>query len=92
MTATEGAVSVDTATGLVSVFDEGGAYDGWVHLTAPSDDSVGLDSILAAVAREGEPLAGVEDAWENLSACLAFYEAAASGTVVKPAHLAERNI
>ena len=89
---TEGAVSVDTATGLVSVFDEGGAYDGWVHVTAPSDDSVGLDSILAAVAREGEPLAAVEDAWENLSACLAFYEAAASGSVVKPAHLAERNI
>jgi hypothetical protein len=31
-------------------------------------------------------LATVEDAWENLSVALAFYEAAATGSVVRPAH------
>lgn len=89
---TKGAVSHDTATGLLSVLDTDGEYDGWVHLAAPSDEAVGVDAILAAVTREGEPIAGVEDAWENLSACLAFYEAAASGAVVRPAHLSERSI
>lgn len=91
ITGTEGALSIDTATGLISLFEVNGEHDGWVQIAAPSDDSVGVGSILAAVTRDGEPLAGVEDAWENLSACVAFYEAAASGSVAKPAHLPERN-
>ena len=89
---TSGAVAVDTASGLISIFDAENEYDGWIHVAAPSDDSVGIESILAAVAGEGDPIAGVEDAWENLSACLAFYEASASGSVVEPAHLRERSL
>jgi predicted dehydrogenase len=53
----------------------------------PSDDAVGIDTILKAIATNGDSLATVEDAWENFAVCLAFYEAAATGTVVKPEHL-----
>lgn len=88
---TEGALAIDTTTGLISLFEKNGPFDGWVQVQAPSDDSTGVDAILAAVRREGAPLATVEDAWENLSACLAFYEASATGTAVQPAHLSERS-
>jgi predicted dehydrogenase len=85
----EGAIALDTATGFVSVFEAGNAAGGWQHFQSPSDHTVGLDSIIAAATGAGA-LATVEDAWENLSATVAFYEAAASGSPVAPQHLGAR--
>ena len=86
---TEGAIALDTSTGLVSVLETAGPVTGWHHFTSPSDHTVGLDAIVAA-ATGGGALARVEDAWENLAATVAFYEAAASGSVVAPRHLRDR--
>ena len=86
---TEGAIALDTATGLVSVMEVNGAHQGWHHFKSPPDHTAGLDAILATISGE-EVLATVEDAWENLAAATAFYEAAASGGVVTPQHLRDR--
>ena len=86
---THGAIAVDTATGLVSVVEKGSSIPGWQHFTSPSAYTAGIDEIVAA-ATGGGALATVEDAWENLSVAVAFYEAAAAGTPVAPQHLRDR--
>jgi predicted dehydrogenase len=86
---TEGAIALDTSTGLVSVTEAKGARPGWQHFTSPPDHTVGLDAILDTVSGE-KVLATVEDAWENLAVATAFYQAAAAGTVVGPRHLRDR--
>ncbi|ACZ31131.1 oxidoreductase domain protein [Xylanimonas cellulosilytica DSM 15894] len=83
---TDGAIAVDSSTGLTSVREQGGSIPGWQHFTSPSDYSAGVDEIVTA-AHGGGALATVEDAWENLSVALAFYEAAATGAPVAPRHL-----
>lgn len=87
---TKGSVAVDSLTGNLSLFGPGGPLPGWVHGRTPGSDVDGLDGMLAAIAGTAEPIATVEDAWENLSACVAFYQASASGQMVEPAHLAVR--
>jgi predicted dehydrogenase len=84
---TKGSVAVDSLTGNISLMGQDGPLPGWVHGRAPVRDFDGLDGMLGAIAGTAEPIATVEDAWENLSACVAFYQAAASGQVVEPAHL-----
>jgi predicted dehydrogenase len=86
---TDGAIALDTSTGLVSVMETSGPHKGWHHFKSPSDHTVGLDAILRAATGQGH-LATVEDAWENLAATVAFYEAAASASIVAPAHLRDR--
>jgi predicted dehydrogenase len=76
---TDGAVSVDSSTGLISLSDNSGPLGGWVHAKAPSDSAVGIDSLLAAVADPSGAIATVMDGWDNLAASLAFYESASSG-------------
>jgi predicted dehydrogenase len=85
---TTGALHLDTSTGRIALFQDKGEFAGWTERLMPSDDAVGIDTILKAIATNGDSLATVEDAWENFAVCLAFYEAAATGTVVKPEHLA----
>lgn len=84
---TEGGIAFDTSTGLVSVTETNGEHRGWQHFRSPPEHTDGLDAILATVSGENV-LATVEDAWENLAAATAFYQAAATGTVVNPRHLA----
>jgi predicted dehydrogenase len=83
---TDGTVSIDSVTGQVSLAGSDGPFEGWTHgkVTGPNGD--GIDEFLAAIGG-GEHLGTINDAWENLSACRAFYEASESGTIVKPKHL-----
>ena len=76
---TAGAVSWDSATGFISLTDKSGPFEGWVHSKAPSDNAVGIESMLAAYADPSRAIATVLDGWNNLAACLAFYESSASG-------------
>lgn len=87
---TAGALHMDTSTKMIGVIENEGAHTGWVHFVSPPDHTVGLEEILAAVRQPEKAIGTVDDAWENLSAALAFYEAAAAGTTVKPAHLRDR--
>lgn len=83
---TSGAVSFDSSTGLISLSDDSGPLSGWVHAKAPSDSAVGIDSMLAAIADPSRAIATVLDGWDNLAACLAFYESSSSaGSVFEPA-------
>jgi predicted dehydrogenase len=84
---TEGAVALDSLTGNMSLAGLGGPLEGWSHGKPAPAHVDGIDAMLADTAGGGEPLADVSDAWENLSTCLAFYQASASGQVVEPAHL-----
>lgn len=84
---TEGSAHIDTSTGRLTLLDVNGAFDTWLSLAAPSDKSVGIDSMLTSIANPSSPLATVEDAWNNFAACVAFYEAAKTGGVVAPQQL-----
>ena len=84
---TEGAVSQDTTSPDLTVFGMGGS--GWTTQPAPDDDSSPLEPLIAHFTGADTALfGGVEDAWANLAVCLAFYEAAKSGTAVAIPHLA----
>lgn len=87
---TAGALTLDTSTGMIGVLESDGAHEGWIQFRSPSDHTVGLEEILAAVREPGKAIGTVDDAWENLSAAIAFYDAAAAGTAVRPAHLRDR--
>src|SRR6185295_11049014 len=62
----------------------GGA--GWeaTAMPPPHDQAADLDHFAAVIRGEQEPVATVADAWHNLAACLAFYEAARTGRPVPP--------
>lgn len=83
---TEGGVRIDSLSGTIAVTGSLGTFSGWTFGKAAAAHSEDIDSILRAVAG-GEPFATVADAWENLSACLAFYRAGDTGTAVVPDHL-----
>jgi predicted dehydrogenase len=81
---TKGAFSVDTLTGQVATFgvEEGGK--GWSQAPSPKDTHDRIAPIVARIRGEDSPLGTEDDAWVNLAACLAFYEAAEKGEVVTP--------
>ncbi|GAA2080882.1 hypothetical protein GCM10009840_15610 [Pseudolysinimonas kribbensis] len=83
---TQGIVYLDTTTGMIGLREFGTGDDSWQQLPSPPDHTVGIDAILAAVRDPSSALSTVEDAWENLSVCVSFYEAARTGTVQKPKH------
>ena len=82
-----GAIIMDSATGMLSVtgdFAEALPRT-WLHTVTPAARASMVEHVARCVRGE-EQLAGtVEDARANFAACLAFYEAARSGTVVAPA-------
>ena len=80
---TEGqAVSDPTTTGKVAVT---GRFEvpGWIQVDAGPQSYSLLPHLVDAVARDVAPIADVEDARENLAACLAFYEAVRTGRAVE---------
>jgi len=83
----EGALALDSLTGRLSLTGNFPPFDGWVHTQPPSRQASGLDHLIACVRGEASPIATVEDAWRNLAACRAFYEAADAGTSVAPADI-----
>ncbi|HVX45190.1 MAG TPA: Gfo/Idh/MocA family oxidoreductase [Mycobacteriales bacterium] len=86
ITGTEGAVRLDSLTGNIAVAGPIGSFAGWTLGRADAGRTDGLEATLRAIAG-GEPLATVADGWANLSSCLAFYRASATGTVVTPDHI-----
>lgn len=82
---TEGILHVDTSTGRFAIFDQDDRDPGWIQFASPSDYSEGVEAMHAAIADPATAVASVDDAWDNLAACIAFYDAARSGTVVAPA-------
>ena len=84
ITGTEGAVSFDGMTGRFAVVGDFPPFRGWVQTAPVLDPEQGISHLVACIRREAQPIATVEDAWRNLAACLAFYQAAAEGTPRAP--------
>jgi hypothetical protein len=57
---------------------------GWEQLEAPPRRMGGsmLDHLLDCVEGKAQPVTGLFDSFKNLEACLAFYQAARTHTVV----------
>jgi predicted dehydrogenase len=84
---TNGALNIDTLNQQMSVF-RAGDHPGWTSESAPPDNSDLVQPLIDQITGHAETSLGtVEDAWENLAISIAFYEAAASGTAVRPAQL-----
>jgi predicted dehydrogenase len=81
---TKGAITIDTMTGQIATFGVDGDVQGWVQTPAPKDTHNSIDPIVARIRNEENALGSIEDGWANLAVSTAFYEAAASGSVVKP--------
>lgn len=84
---TEGALLLDSTTGKATVSGKFPPFTGWVQIPPPAAHVDGVDHFAALVRGEAEPVATIDDAWRNLAACLAFYEAAGTGRAVAPARL-----
>lgn len=84
---TKAAISLDTLSPDITSYglnDEGG----WSTQPAPPDSASLAESVVNHLTGSGETsLGNVEDAWENLAVCLAFYESAKSGKTVEVKHL-----
>lgn len=83
----DGALSHDSLTGRLSVTDQ--QFGGWVQVAAPTAHPNAIDDIITTVRGDGGALATVDDAWENLAVCEAFYRSAKTGQPVRPASLAD---
>jgi predicted dehydrogenase len=84
---TDGALSLDTTSPHLTTFGMGGE-PGWSTQPLVPDDSELVDPLVDRLTGEGETsYGGVEDAWENLAVCLAFYESARTGRPVDVAQL-----
>lgn len=81
---TEGILHVDTSTGRFTIFDPAGRDPGWIQFASPSDYSEGVEAMHAAISDPQAAIATVDDAFDNLAVCIAFYEAARTGSVVVP--------
>jgi predicted dehydrogenase len=80
----EGVLHIDTSTGRFTIVDEANRTQGWTQFDCPSDYSEGVEAMLTAIADPAQAIATVDDAWDNLATCIAFYEAARTGTVIQP--------
>ena len=81
-----GAVRMDGIQRRLLVAGEVEPFTGWVEVAPPGrhDQAADLDHWAAVISGESEPVATVEDAWHNLSACLAFYESVDAGRTCTP--------
>jgi len=84
---TAGIVAYDSLSGRLSVAGDFPPFSGWVQTAPLATHTEGLDHFLAAIRKEEDAVATVEDAWRNLAVCRAFYEAAASGSIITPASI-----
>lgn len=84
---TDAAVQQDSVSGRLSLSGALQPFGGWAHIASQDSHAEALDEFLATIRENADPLATVEDAWNNLAVCRAFYTAAASGTIVAPERL-----
>ncbi len=79
---TDGAVTLDTMSPHIATFGLGDK-PGWGTLPLLPDDLELTDALVDHLTGAAETsYGGVEDAWENLAVCLAFYESARTGKPV----------
>lgn len=84
---TKALISHDTLSPDFSTYDLD-SNRGWATQPAPADSSDVIGALVDEITGSGKTsLGNVEDAWENLSACLAFYESAQTGQTVAVKHL-----
>lgn len=81
---TAGVVNIDAVAGTLSTFGIDAETTGWNVEPIPANTSDPIRPIVDQIRGESTSLGTVEDAWNNLAVARAFYEAAASGTVVSP--------
>lgn len=78
----DGALSLDTTSPHITTFGVGDA-PGWSTQPLLEDNLELTDPLVDHLTGTGETsYGGVEDAWENLAVCLAFYESARTGQPV----------
>ena len=82
---TEGALAYDSLTDRLSLAGRLSESGTWQEVEPRSWDAEGIGHLVAAVRGREPAIATIDDAWRNLAACLAFYEAAAAGKAVAPA-------
>ncbi len=80
----EGAVHLDGIRRRMLVKGNFPPFTGWVETDPPMGQREALSHWLSAVRAEGAPVATVEDAWDNLAVCVAFYDAASTGSTRTP--------
>jgi predicted dehydrogenase len=79
---TAGAICDDTGTwGRLAVRGDFG-HGGWMALEAARGGLPALGHLVDVIRGEAQPLATIDDAYQNLAACLAFYQAAREGATV----------
>ncbi|RRD05175.1 gfo/Idh/MocA family oxidoreductase [Arachnia propionica] len=77
---TSGSLAIDTINSRTTVLRaSGGAPSGWVELDPLPDDSDLIQPLVDRIRGKHNALGTVRDAWRNLAAARAFYDAAASG-------------
>lgn len=83
---TKAIISHDTLSPEFSTYNLEG--EGWSTKLAPPDGGDFVSSLVEQFTGTAETTLGtVEDAWENLAVCLAFYESAKTGKTVDVQHL-----
>ena len=82
---TDGILSADMTSGRVRFWGRGGAPGESVAVQSPRAQPNLPDYVAACVREQRPPISTPRDARANLGACLAFYEAAATGRATPPA-------
>lgn len=80
----EGAVAFDSLTGRFAAAGDFPPFKGWVQTAPQSTFNPAVEHFAACIRGDAQPIATVEDAWRNLAACLAFYDAARAGALRAP--------
>ena len=84
---TKAVISHDTLSPNFATYDLDGS-SGWSSQPAPPDNSDFVGALVDHFTDSGQTTLGnVDDAWENLAVCLAFYESAQTGQTVDVRHL-----
>jgi len=79
---TKGSLIMDSATGKMAVNGDFGVK-GWFLASPPPARGGFMRHVVRCMAGDEEPMSSAQTARDNLAACLAFYEAARTGTTVR---------
>jgi len=80
----EGAVHLDGIRRRMLVKGKFPPFSGWVEADPLQAQGEALAHWSSLIRGEGDPVATVDDAWNNLAACVAFYDAVSAGRATTP--------
>ncbi len=78
---TKGSLIMDSATGKMTINGDF-VPSGWLMAAPPPAKGGFMHHVVRCLSGDEEPVSSAETARDNLAACLAFYEAASTGTTV----------